>query len=66
METIWKQQRSKGSGLINVEHNYALGGKLYGFYIVLRFILDMWDGSDDKPGEIRIRCNNLTEILDSS
>ena len=35
-------------------------------YIVFQFIVGIWDESNDKPGKIRIRCNNLTEILDSS
>ena len=35
-------------------------------YIVLRFILEIWDESNNRPGKIRIRCNNLAGFLDST
>ena len=52
METRSKTTRWEGSGLIYAEQNSSYGGELYGIYIVLRFILQMWDGSNNKRGKI--------------
>ena len=51
--------------MINVEQNSLYGGKLYDIYIVLRFIVKIWDGSNNQKGKRRIRCNNLSGFLDS-
>ena len=66
METLSRQQSWECSGLINAEQNSPYGGELYSIYIVLRFIADMWDSSSNKSVNIRIRCNNLSVMLDSS
>lgn len=66
METRSRKERWEGSGLINAKQNSSYGGELYGIYIVLRFILEMWDGSNNKTGKIRIRCNNLAGVLDNT
>ena len=51
METRSQQERWEGSGLINTEKNLLYGGELYGIYIVLRFIVKMWDESNNKNGK---------------
>ena len=55
-----------GSGLIYAQNNTSYGGELYGIYIVLRFILQMWRQDTGKKEKIRIRCDNLSGILDSN
>ena len=42
METRSKKERWGGPGLIYAENNTSYGGELYGIYIVLIFILQMW------------------------
>ena len=66
METRSKKDRWEGSGLINVEQNSSYGREMYRIYIALRFILEMWDKSNKKPGKIRIRCDDLAGVLDST
>ena len=66
--SIWtrsRQERLESSGLINAEQNSLYGGELCGIYIVLRFIVKIWDGSNNQKGEIKIRCDNLSGVLDS-
>ncbi len=48
METRSKKERWERSGIIYAEQNSFYGGELYGIYIVLRFILQMWDGFGNK------------------
>ena len=64
-ETISKKERRKGSGLIDAEKS-SYGGEMYRIYIVLRFILEIWDESNNNLGKIRTRCNNLAGDLDST
>ena len=54
METRSRQERWKGSGLNKLEQDSAYGGELYGVYIALRFIVEMWDRSNNQKGKIRI------------
>ena len=65
-ETRSKQQQCEGSGLINTEYNSSYGGKLYGIYSILQFIVDIQVAKEGKFGRIGIRYNNLTEVLDTS
>ena len=52
METRFKKERWEGSGLLYAEQNLSYGEELYRIYIVLRFILQIWDGSRNKQGKI--------------
>ena len=66
METRCKKDWWEGFRLINAQQKYSYGGEFYGIYIVLRFILEMLDESNNKPGKIRLRCDNLAWVLDST
>ena len=66
METRSRKERWEGSMLIYAEQNSSYGRDFYGIYIVLRFILQMRDESNNKQGKSRIRCNKLAEMLDSN
>ena len=65
METRSKKERWGGLGLIYAQNNTSYGGELYGIYIVLRFIVQMWK-QDSTKGKIRIRCDNLSGVFDSN
>ena len=52
--------------MINTKQNSSYQGKIYGIYIALRFIVEMWDGSNNQKGKIGIRCDNLLGVLDSA
>ena len=60
MKTRCRQEIWKGSKLINVEQNSLYRGELYGIYIVLRFIVEMWDGSNNQKEKIGKICDNLS------
>ena len=51
METIFRQERWERSGLINMEQKSSHGGELYAVFIVLRFIVEIWDGSNNQRGK---------------
>ena len=64
METRIRQERWEGSWLINADQISLYGRELYDIYIVLGFIVKMWDGSNNQKGRIRIRCDKLSGVLD--
>ena len=55
----------EGSGLMKDENNSSYGDELYGIYLILRLIQDMWDRNSGYKGKIRIKCDNITSMRDS-
>ena len=66
MKTRSKLKKWEGSSWINAENSSSYGEELYGIYIVLRFIIYMLEERDGKPGVIKIKCDDLTGVLDFS
>ena len=50
---------------MKAENNSSYGGELYGIYLILRFIQEMWEGKGDYKGKLKIKCDNITSVRDS-
>ena len=55
----------EGLGLMKAENNSSYGGELYGLYLILRFVQEMWEENRGFIGKIRIKCDNITSVRDS-
>ena len=65
METKDCKYQWEGSGLMKAKNNSPYGGELYGIYLILRFVQEMWDGRCGFQGKIKIKCDNAMSVRDS-
>ena len=66
METKKQRFSWNGSGLCTAKYNSSYGGEIYGIYLILRFLNEIWPDNDSKKGSIHIKCDNLEGVKDSS